>query len=160
MFCSVQQLQTFPETILIRFIELVERTIEIPVLSFHITDMIVNQQKFAGEQTTGPLLSECGIKRWDFWVFPLLVLTLLISTISPLLYWIQIFQESSLCLDKRLWKISNKAYTKRKKVWKTLKNMWQRWLMSAPFLQMFSEKEAISKNGGKNIRKCNQLNGN
>jgi len=102
VFCSVQQLQTFPETILIRFIELVERTIEIPVLSFHITDMIVNQQKFAGEQTTGPLLSECGIKRLDFWVFPLLVLTLVISTISPLLYWIQIFQESSLYLDKRL----------------------------------------------------------
>jgi len=59
----------------------------------------------ANDWTEDSLLSKRGIKRWGFWAFTLPVLTLLISTINPLLYWIQIFQESSLCVDKRLWKI-------------------------------------------------------
>ena len=48
----MQQLQRFLETILIRFIQLVERRMKMKVLSLHITGMIASQQTFVGMHRT------------------------------------------------------------------------------------------------------------
>ena len=50
---SVQQLQRFLETILIKFIQLVERRFKMLVLSLCIADMIASQQSFVGVQRKG-----------------------------------------------------------------------------------------------------------